>query len=254
MKETFICSLEKHHIYYVSNVNCSFYIAVPFKDYVETNITFRLKSNYELYDLNKNPLDKVIEELTNYYNKVDNFNVTLILPIFYDGILTRISSVKDLELYQKVDYYLGMMFNEAYAILTKNNIKVNSSIYVINNDSFKDFISWFVARYNNRVEYKTMLELVKKDEDFENYDMVETPNINFVVGKNEVPDLGKTVEMETETFDSYVRDNAEKEDSEEQKEKKTEKKESNNAGFVSYILLGVITFVVSLALLFALVK
>lgn len=251
MKETFICSLEKHHIYYLSDANCSFFIAVPFKDYTETNITLRLKSNYELYDLNKGSLSAVTNELINYYGKVDNYNITLILPVFYDGTLTRVSSVKDLELYQKVDMYLGSIFNAAYNILTKNNIKVKNNIYVINNDSFRDFTSWFISRYNNRIEYKTILDLIKKDNQFENYNMIETPNINFVVGKNEIPDLGKTVEMETETFDSYVRESSIEENV---SKHKTEKKDGGNAGFVSYILLGVITFAISLILLFVLTK
>ncbi len=63
--------------------------------------------------------------------------------------------------------------------LTKNNIKVNSNIYIINNDSFKTFTNWFVSRYNNRIEYKTILELVKQSDHFNSYDMVETPSINF---------------------------------------------------------------------------
>ena len=33
-----------------------------------------------------------------------------------------------------VDRYLGVIFNNAYMFLTKNNVKVNNSIYVINND------------------------------------------------------------------------------------------------------------------------
>ena len=31
MKETLICSLEKHNIYYLSDANVSFYILVPYK-------------------------------------------------------------------------------------------------------------------------------------------------------------------------------------------------------------------------------
>lgn len=36
--------------------------------------------------------------------------------------------------------------------------------------------------------------------------MVETPSINFVVGKNSEPKIEKTVEIESETFDSYAKD------------------------------------------------
>ena len=87
MKETLICSLEKHHIYYLSNSNYGFYILTPFKDYSETNIAIRLKSNYQSYDLNKNSLEVVTNELINYYKNLDNYNITLILPVFYDDLL-----------------------------------------------------------------------------------------------------------------------------------------------------------------------
>jgi len=248
MKETLICSLEKHHIYYLSNSNYGFYLLVPFKDYSDTNISIRLKSNYQNYDLNKNPLDVVTNELINYYNNLDNYNVTLILPIFYDDILTRIITVDDMEIYQKIDTYLGDMFNRAYAFLTKNNIKVNNNIYVINNDSFKKFTNWFVARYTNRVEYKTILELIKQSDNFSGINVVETPNINFVVGKNTEPTIEKTVEIELETFDSTAKEILN------EKTKKTHPKKESNAGFVSYVLLGAIAFIVSFALLWFFVK
>lgn len=246
MKETLICSLEKHHIYYLNNSNCGFYIFVPFKDYTETNISLRLKSNYQNYDLNKNSLEVVTNELINYYKDLDNYNVTLILPVFYDDLLSRIVTVDDIEKYYVIDRYLGEMFNNAYMFLNKFNIKVNSNIYIINNDSFKRFTNWFVARYSNRIEYKTILELIKQSDDFSNYNVMETPNINFVVGRNEVPSIDKTVEIELETFDNIANsdDNSEK----------VASKRQNSAGFVSYILLGVIAFAVSFALLWYFVK
>lgn len=245
MKETLICSLEKHNIYYVGNSNYGFYISVPFKDYTDTNIAIRLKSNYQSYDLSKNSLDVVTNELINYYKNLDNYNITLILPVFNDDILSRIITVDDMEIYQKIDNSLANIFNNAYALLTKNNIKVNSNIYVINNDSFKRFTNWFVSRYNNRIEYKTILELIKQSDDFNSYNVVETPSINFVVGKNSEPSIEKTVEIELQTFDSYVK---------EELEEKRKKETSNSGGFVSYLLLGIIGFTVSLTLLWFFIK
>lgn len=248
MKETLICKLEKHNIYYLSNSSYGFYILVPFKDYTDTNIAVRLKSNYQSYDLNKNSLDVVTSELINYYKNLDNYNITLILPIFFDDVLSRVITVDDMEKYLLLDRYLGEMFNSAYALLAKNNVKVNSNIYVINNDSFKRFTNWFVSRYNNRIEYKTILELIKQNDSFNSYNVVETPSINFVVGKNEEPTIEKTAEIVLETFDSIL-DEAKKTPSRNLPEKK-----ESNAGYVSYILLGVIAFVVSLSLLWFLIK
>ena len=62
----------------------------------------------------------------------------------------------------------NIFFNNAYNFLSKNNIKVKSNIYVINNDSFKKFTNWFVSRYNNRIEYKTILELIRQEDNFNN--------------------------------------------------------------------------------------
>ena len=248
MKETLICSLEKHHIYYLNNSNYGFYILVPFKEYTDTNIVVRLKSNYQSYDLNKNSLDVVINELVNYYNKLDNYNITLILPVFYDDILSRIITVDDMDKYQVLDKYLGEMFNSAYMLLTKNNIKVNNSIYVINNDSFKRFTNWFVSRYNNRIEYKTIAELIKQNYSFNSYNVIETPSINFVVSKNEEPSIEKTAQLEPETFDSIARE------LDEYSKNTSSKKDKNNGGYVSYVLLAVISLAISLLLLWIFIK
>lgn len=242
MKETLICSLEKHNIYYLNNSNYGFYILVPFKDYTDTNIAVRLKSNYQNFDLNKNSLDVVTNELINYYKNLDNYNITLILPVFFDDTLSRIITVDDMEKYQVLDRCLGEMFNCAYNLLTMNNIKVNNSIYVINNDSFKKFTNWFVSRYNNRIEYKTILELIKQNDSFNSYNVIETPNINFVVSKNEEPTIEKTVQLELETFDNIAREMGET-------MKVLPPKKDNNAGYVSYIFLGVVTLALSLLLL-----
>ena len=250
MKETLICSLEKHHIYYFNDSNVSYFMLTPYKEYTDTNISIRLKSNYDTYDLTKNSLEVVTNELINYYRNLDNYNITLILPVFYDAVLNRIRVVDDMEIYQKLDRYLGYIFNTAYAFLTKNNIKVNNSIYVINNDSFNKFTNWFVARYNNRIEYKTILDLVKENGTYSNYNVIETPNINFVVGKDEEPTIDKTVEMELETFDSFARDVMPTDSG----KKAVKNRKDTSSGFVSYILLGVITFVVSIVLLYLFIK
>ena len=86
------------------------------------------------------------------------------------------------------------------------------------------------------------------NDNFNNYDMVETPSINFVVGKNEEPKLDKTIEMETETFSSMTREISHEDNKVIPKDVKT------NQGFVSYILLGFISFGISLLLLYLFIK
>lgn len=243
MKETLICSLEKHHIYYLSDANCAFYILTPYKEYKETNIAIRLKSNYDTYDLNRNPLDVVTGELINYFKSMDNFNVTLLLPVFYDDTLSRARNVKDANLYQNIDKYLSYIFNNAYMFLTKNGIKVDDTIFVVENKSFDNFTNWYVNRYSSRVEYKTLPELVKENGSYHDLEKKE----GFVIGKNKEPKIDKTVEIEVETFDNYVKQL-------ENEKPKTRVRTMDNAGFVSYILLGIVTFGISILLLSTLLK
>ena len=244
MKETLICSLTKHNIYYLNDSNCAFFISVPMNnEYQSTNIAVRLKSNYESYDLSRNQLGTVTEEVVNYYKELDNFNITLLLPILYDASLSRARNVRDVNLYQNIDKFLAHMFNNAYTLLSKNGIKVDDKIFVIENKSFEDFTNWYVNRYNSRIEYKTLAQLVKENGSYRELEKKE----GFIVGKNQEPKIDKTVEIEVETFDNYVKQlNEEK--------PKTRVRTPDNAGFVSYILLGIVVFGISILLLSALLK
>ena len=103
-------------LYYFNDSNVSFFMLTPYKEYTDTNISIRLKSNYDTYDLTKNSLEVVTNELINYYKNLDNYNITLILPVFYDDVLNRIRVVDDMEIYQKLDRYLGYIFNTASSI------------------------------------------------------------------------------------------------------------------------------------------
>ena len=97
-----------------------------------------------------------------------------------------------------------------------------------------------------------VLDLVKDNGSYSNYNVIETPNMNFVVGKNTEPTIEKTVEMELETFDNLA-----KKTIEEEKKKEPRKREETlvgSSGFVSYILLGDISFIVFIGLLYLFVK
>ncbi len=244
MKETLICTLDKHNIYYLNDANCAFFISVPKNnEYQNTNIAVRLKSNYESYDLSHNPLGTVTEEVINYYKELDNFNITLLLPIPYDDSLSRVRNVKDANLYQNIDKILAHIFNNAYALLKKNSINVDDKIFVIENKSFEHFTNWYVNRYSSRIEYKTLAGLVKENGSYRELEKKE----GFIVGKNHEPKIEKTVELEVETFDNL------RQQMEEEKPK-TRVRTPNNAGFISYILLGIVAFGVSILLLSTLLK
>ena len=67
--------------------------------------------------------------------------------------------------------------------------------------------------------------------------------MNFVVGKEEEPKIEQTFEVEVETFDNMVKEM-----------EKEENNNNNNGGFISYILLGIITFILLFGLLLAFIK
>ena len=89
---------------------------------------------------------------------------------------------------------------------------------------------------------------MKENGTYTSYNVIETPTINFVVGKDKEPTIDKTVELEAETFDNLAKKVAKGE------EITPRVREASSGGFVSYILLGIITFVVSIVLLYLFVK
>ena len=217
MNKTLFLQLNKHNIYLLDDQNISLYISVPKKEYFSsTNISIDIKDNYDKINPNKNDEIYVKDEVTKIYNEIDDDNITLIIPLFKNNILTLIKEQPSLNLYNYLDKCISYIINNVYKLLVEEQIKVNTKIIMINNDKFAQFITWFAERYKNRVETKQYSELLG---DFTSViPVLSTDDIkNIPTEKNQIP-----------------------------------VNEATSPGFISYILLAVIGIVLTLIILYKL--
>ena len=70
MNKTFVADLENHSVYLISNNYISFFVNIS-KEKETTNITLDLKTKKK----------KELTKLISYYEKIDNYNITLVIPI-----------------------------------------------------------------------------------------------------------------------------------------------------------------------------
>ena len=227
MEKKMILDLDNHAVYYVKTDLLSYYITIP-KYNEDTNICIELKSKMDNYNLDLNDEVWVMENVKNTFSYIDNYNITLVLPILDEDSISILEKI-DQTNYEKIDQLLGKTINGAYTRLKENNKKVDSEIILINNDRYKTFINWFITRYRSRVICKNLLEVIQMyNINATAYKKLETPAITFVVGSyNTEIDAPKAIKEEHSevTNQKLV--------------------PQTSSGFSSYWLLAVITLVVS---------
>ena len=147
-----------------------------------TNITIELKNRMGNYDIELNDEIWVMENIKTTFSYIDNYNITLILPVLKEeqiSILEKIDSTK----YEEIDKILGFVINNSYGLLKENDKKVSNQVILVNNDRYKTFINWFITKYKSRVICKNLLELIQIfNANATSYKKLETPVMNFVVG------------------------------------------------------------------------
>ena len=146
MNTALITTLNKHYVYYINGSRLSFYIAIPYNDFKDTNITIELYKDYEKLKPNNNDNIWIKDEITKIYKEIDNDNISLVIPIFHDDRLQQTNNLMDQNLYLELDNNISSAINSAYQILSKSNIQVEPKINLINNGSFNNFTSWFLKR------------------------------------------------------------------------------------------------------------
>ena len=187
MDRKLVLELNNHNVYYVKTENVNYYITIP-KNFNTTNICIELKSKMENYNLDMNDEIWVMENVKSTFSFIDNYNITLVLPILNEedtGILEKL----DVSKFEIIDHIMGKTINNAYLNLKEANIQIESQVILINNERFKSFINWFVSRYNSRIVCKNLLEVIQTyNVNATTYKKIETPAISFVVGSynNEV--------------------------------------------------------------------
>lgn len=181
MEKKQLLELTHHCVYYIKTDQINFYITIP-KNVKSTNISIELKSKMNNYNLELNDETWVMDNIKNTFSYIDNYNITLIIPIFNEediNILEKIDSSK----YDIIDKQMGNIINIAYKILLEDDIKISNQIILVNNDRYKTFITWFNTKYKGRVVCKNLLELIQLfNVNATTYQRLETPVMNFVVG------------------------------------------------------------------------
>ena len=228
MDKKLILELKNHNVYYVKTEKVNYYITIP-KNYTTTNICLELKNKMDNYNLELNDEIWVMENVKNTYSYIDDYNITLVIPILNSdevSILEKIDTIK----YEEIDKILGYVINSSYSILTSENLKIENQVIMINNDRYKTFINWFTARYRNRVICQNLLELIRIfNVNATTYKKLESPGITFVVGSYntevDAPKVEKIPEKQIVAQSSPV--------------------PQTSSGFTSYWLLVIITIVVS---------
>ena len=181
MNKQLILELQNHNVYYIRTEIVNYYITVP-KKFQNTNISVEIKNRMGNYDMDLNDEVWVMENVKNTFTHIDDYNITLILPVLSEthiSILEKIDNTK----YEEIDKLIGYVINSSYTVLKENDIKVSNQIILVNNDRYSTFITWFTTKYKNRVTCQTLLELIQLfNVNATAYKKLETPVMNFVVG------------------------------------------------------------------------
>lgn len=229
MDKKLILDLNKHSVYYVKTDLLSFYITIP-KYSENTTICIEIKNKMDNFNLDMNDEIWVMENVKSVFSFIDDYNITLVLPILNEDSISILEKVDESN-FESIDKLVGYTINSAYKVLKEFNKKIENKVILIDNERYKTFITWFTTRYSERVECRKLLEIIQMyNVNATEYKKLETPAITFVVGNyaSEV-DAPKVLKEEEEEIPT------------------TSKKlvPQTSSGFSSYWLLAVITLVVS---------
>lgn len=247
-KKTLIMSLENHHIYYITDSRASFYIAIPYKKFNSSSISIELRDDTMELVFNDTNINLLIEKLKNIYAKLDNYNISLVIPVINGAFLNSLRVNNDEKMFSALNEALAKVINYSYIALSESNIKVQNEIIMINNGNYKIFMSWFTQKYGTRCKYKTLMEMISEEVgNSNNLNKVELTGINFVVGK-EQEEVKKEEEPTMKLDNTLILNEIELPED----DNVPIRKEAHQAGYISYYLLGVISIAISLVILYLL--
>lgn len=248
MEKTLIMLLENHHIYYITDSRASFYIAIPYKKFNSSSISIELRDDTMELVFNDTNINFLIEKLKNIYAKLDNYNISLVIPVINGAFLNSLRVNNDEKMFSTLNEALAKVINYSYVALSESNIKVQNEIIMINNGNYKVFMSWFTQKYGTRCKYKTLMEMISEEVgNSDNLNKVELTGINFVVGK-EQEEVKKEEEPAMKLDNTLILNEIELPED----DNVPIRKEVHQAGYISYYLLGVISIAISLVILYLL--
>ena len=199
-------------IYLIKESNIEFYLIIP--NNKQVSMVLNIMENIN------NDLVKNIPDLT---DKV------LVIPVLNGNIINYLKS--NVSVYEQADNYFSNLINTAYKILMHNNLIVQQLVYINNNVLFSNFNNYFVNKFNGRV---SLIEL-----NLQPSSVIKKENVEVSSAMTQKQELGS--ELDNIYNDEIVL-----------KEDKSEKDNVNKKepGFVSYVLLGVLSAVISLVFLY----
>lgn len=246
MNSKLIATLVKHKIYLIEDKNIKCLIGVPINEiFNETSISIELKSTEELdkLDYDKNDENWINDNINNLYKSIDDYNITLVVPFFSENIVSNYLKNQNEGVYPEVSKIISYLINNVYSLLKSANLKVkdNDVINIISNNEYEKFVNWFVTKYSSRINKTTLGYLVEHAKNAnKNYQVVETPDMNFVVGKTTIPHeeakLMATQSIPITALESFPSER--------------EMPKEDNRGFVGYYLLGGIVLIVCFIFLY----
>ena len=159
MNKRLVLDLPNHSVYYVKADDISYYITIP-KNFDTTNICIELKSKMDNYNLDMNDEIWVMENVKNTFSYIDNYNITLILPILNEEGISVLEKM-DTSKYEMIDMLLAKTINGSYMNLKEAGKNIGNQVILIDNDRYKAFINWFITRYKERVICKNLLQVIQ---------------------------------------------------------------------------------------------
>ena len=114
MQVTELFKLQKHSVYLVRTEVINYYICIPENSYQKTNISIEIKTKMGNYNMDENDETWVLENVKNTYNYVDDYNITLVLPIMNESmqsILEKMDEKKFVLVDQVLAYIINSSFN-----------------------------------------------------------------------------------------------------------------------------------------------
>ena len=226
MEKKLVLKLTNHNVYYLKSDDISYYITIP-KNAENIQICLELKSKMANYNLDMNDELWVMENVKNTFSYIDEYNITLVLPILDEEHINVLEKMDTIE-FEKIDKLLGDVINSSYTNLKTEGKNIDSTILIVNNERYKAFINWFTVKYKERVTCKNLLEIIREyNVNATSYKKINTPGITYVVGSyNTEVDAPKIVKEEPLI-------------------KEQDLIPQTNSGFTSYWLLVTITIIVA---------
>ena len=226
MDKKLVLNLVHHDIYFVTEDDISYYIGIP-KNIKKSKISIELKSKMGNYNPNTNDELWVMDNIKSTFSYIDQYNITLVLPILSDDKVDIIEKM-DKDKFEIIDKILGKVINSAYMRLKEDNREVEAQVIMIDNSRYKVFINWFVSKYNTRIICKSLLEVIQYyNVNATMYKKINTPGMTYVVG----------------TYQTEV--DAPKIVKEEPKMELVNLKPARSTGFSSYWLIALMTIVLA---------